>query len=60
MRVIGPTLPTHPHLIPRPFATFPEAAARLADEDVPAEAAVFGAVGLFAGAEAAANKIWLE
>jgi len=43
-------LPRHARLVPRAFAAFPEAVAFLADEPGVAEAAVFGAVVLLAGA----------
>jgi len=42
--------PRHARLVPRAFAAFPEAVAFLADEPGVAEAAVFGAVVLLAGA----------
>ena len=43
-------LPRHARFIPGAFAAFPEAVAFLADETGVAEAAVFGAVVLLAGA----------
>ena len=43
-------LPRHARLVPGAFAAFPEAVAFLADETGVAEAAVFGAVVLLAGA----------
>jgi hypothetical protein len=42
-------LPRHARLVSGAFATLPEAVAFLADESGVAEAAVFGAVVLFAG-----------